>query len=224
MGERQRIWLPLSEAMRAFASVKLREDDILAHSAPFDRVRDPPMSPEQAMADFINSARTFNERLQAVNSAVWAMQQALIAGLIRGKFEARGIRAPASPKLVREQIPSQFFEGRPKLKWDRGSASNLGIAFEHVEVRRVAKVLSLVARSGRQEGRSEPGRPSKVDRVIKAINAVTARGEDLNAIKRKVAYNRIRAELTRTGIDVSIGFSDPVIQRALVLTLGKRGH
>jgi hypothetical protein len=67
------------------------------------------------------------------------------------------------------------------------------------------------------------GRPSKEEEIEEAINILLARGIDLTTMPRPNAYNAIKnCARTELKSNTKIGFSDPVIQRALFRRFGRR--
>jgi hypothetical protein len=67
------------------------------------------------------------------------------------------------------------------------------------------------------------GRPSKEEEIEGAINILLARGIDLTTMPRPNAYNAIKnCARTELKSNTKIGFSDPVIQRALFRRFGRR--
>ncbi|HLH11954.1 MAG TPA: hypothetical protein VKV77_08765 [Methylovirgula sp.] len=74
----------------------------------------------------------------------------------------------------------------------------------------------------KQVGPKPLGRPSKAAEIEAAIDALAADGIDLSKLARKDAYSRILQKAAKHGANVDVGFSIPVIQRALVRRYGPR--
>jgi len=74
----------------------------------------------------------------------------------------------------------------------------------------------------RQANRLPAGRPSKNKQINEAVDRLTAEGVDLSKLARKEAYSRIRRKGEELGANVTLGFSDPVIQRVLFERFGPR--
>ena len=69
----------------------------------------------------------------------------------------------------------------------------------------------------------EKGSPSKANEIAKAIDGLMAHGVDLTNMERPKARALIRTFASeKLNANVAIGYSDPVIQRALFLRFGKR--
>jgi hypothetical protein len=69
----------------------------------------------------------------------------------------------------------------------------------------------------------EPGRPSKSAEIERAIEILVANGGTLAKMPRTKAYRAVRECAARAlNSDTQIGFSDPVIQRALLNHFGPR--
>jgi hypothetical protein len=73
-----------------------------------------------------------------------------------------------------------------------------------------------------QKDRLPVGRPSKSEQINEAIAKLTSEGVDLSKLPRKEAYARIRQKGEELGANVSVGFSEPVIQRVLFERFGPR--
>ncbi len=74
----------------------------------------------------------------------------------------------------------------------------------------------------RRANRLPAGRPSKHMQINEAVDKLTAERVDLSKLPRKEAYSRIRRKSKELGANVSVGFSDPVIQRVLFERFGPR--
>jgi hypothetical protein len=67
------------------------------------------------------------------------------------------------------------------------------------------------------------GRPSKTPEIEQAIDILLARGVNLAKMLRPKAYDSVReCAASELNLDITIGFSDPVIQRSLFGRFGPR--
>jgi hypothetical protein len=70
---------------------------------------------------------------------------------------------------------------------------------------------------------AQRGRPTKLAEIEQAIEILLAKGVDLRGLPRPKAYKAVRqCAASELSSDINMGFSDPVIQRALFRRLGRR--
>jgi hypothetical protein len=70
---------------------------------------------------------------------------------------------------------------------------------------------------------AQRGRPTKTAEIEQAIDILLTKGVDLAGLPRPKAYKAVRqCAASELGSDINVGFSDPVIQRALFRRLGRR--
>ncbi len=128
------------------------------------------------------------------------------------------IAAKPTSGTSREPVPPFLFD-KPKAKCKAGTIEDFWSHFEAVGVQPLASSAPAVSK---QVGPMPPGRPSKSATIEAAIDALTAEGVDLSKLPRKDAYSRIRQKAAKLGANVEVGFSVPVVQRALVRRYGPR--
>ncbi|MFZ0557934.1 MAG: hypothetical protein WAM55_01435 [Methylovirgula sp.] len=128
------------------------------------------------------------------------------------------IAAELASGASREPVPPFLFD-KPNAKCDVGTNENFGSHFEAV---RVQPLASSARAAIKQVAPTPPGRPSKSATIEAAIDALTAEGVDVSKLSRKDAYSRIREKASKLGANVEVGFSVPVVQRALVRRYGPR--
>ena len=115
-------------------------------------------------------------------------------------------------------VPGVLFDQR-YVRWESSAVADGVRSFGDVMV---VPAESLAAEA-QPAPRRKPGRGSKIDQVLQAIRALQIAGINLNAMKRRDAYKAVR-NYARDNLDADMenGFSDPVIQRALVRSVGTR--
>lgn len=148
------------------------------------------------------------------------MRKALVQRLRDSKLEAWGVQSAPKQKLNLERIQSHFFSDA-KINWNRNRISNFGVIYVAVGICR-----SVPAPNNKNILSSKNpslGRPSKASDVERAIDLLIERHVDVAAMPRPNAYRAIRRCAERDlKANTSIGFSDPVIQRALQRRFGPR--
>jgi hypothetical protein len=157
----------------------------------------------------------------------WEMQSQLLQRLSLGQLQAAGIRTKPDLGERPEPIPAFMFDGA-KVGWAKSTVENYGRRFEGVTVTRPE---TAERRPGEQAAstpnppvKRPPGRQSKEAEIREAISALQAAGADLASQPRPDAYALIK-EYARDhlGANISIGYSDPVLQRVLLRLFGTRG-
>jgi hypothetical protein len=214
--------VPLKEAPWHFAPQRLKRE--------LDRVRSLPSQPipvqktEDGLEAFLMMVRGFqalSEDSRKRNKPFWEMQEVLRQRLYAGKLDAFGIKTKPEPGKGPQKIEPFIFKDNPKINWGKNTVENFGQKFEGIEVSRrtVARQISPPP----IDESKETGRPSKAPEIMNAIQSLVAKGIDLNAMPRALAYDKIRrfAE-EELGLNTRIGYSDPVIQRCLIRSVGKR--
>jgi len=148
------------------------------------------------------------------------MQKELLRKLHESKLEAWGVQSGPEQKRELERIPSHFFLD-PQVKWSRNIVSNHGVTYYGVGVcrsRRAFKNADVARLTNPSRGRR-----SKATEIERATALLDSRGVQLATMQRSNAYEVIRKCAARDlKANVSIDFSDPVIQRALHGRFGPR--
>ena len=150
------------------------------------------------------------------------MREHLLQKLREGKLEACGVESAPNQKRHLEVLPEHFFVDA-KIKWDGNKVTNFGVTYSAVRVRR--PIASEATPKAIEEGPSlsrARGRPSKTPEVERAIDHLLERGVALAKIPRPDAYKAVRKAANELKYNTEIGFSDPVVQRALSRRFGPR--
>jgi hypothetical protein len=156
----------------------------------------------------------------------WEMQSHLLQRLSRGQLQAMGIRTKPDLGERPEPIPAFMFDGA-KVGWAKSTVENYGRRFEGVSVTRSETDERMpgepAASTLKPPVKRLPGRQSKEAEIRQAISGLQAKGTDLASQPRPKAYELIR-EYARDqlGANISIGYSDPVLQRVLLRLFGSR--
>ena len=151
------------------------------------------------------------------------IRDALIEKLQNGTVRALGIETKPKNTRSEVEVAAYFFEDKPNISWERSVIENFGIRYEHVRVfdgRALGR--GLVEKPMVPTPSSAAGRPSKKVEIEQVIASIVSKRIAIETMARKAAYSIIRDEAGAMGIDTSIGYSDPVIQRALLTRFGKR--
>lgn len=144
--------------------------------------------------------------------------RAHVAGMLHsGELEAFGIQVSPAPSAEPEPVPRHMFSDALKINWANSRIKKSGREYEEIEVRRTRPIAPKATPASRRNGR-----PTKQDEILEIIDEITRSGFDLNSIKREPACDRIRAEAVKRNLNISIGYSDPVLKRALTVKLGPR--
>jgi hypothetical protein len=214
--------IPLSEAAWHFAPKNLKVELDRVRSLPAQTIKTPKAeTPAEAIKAVFETIGNFTEHLGNRHQPIWEMQTLLLQQLSKGKFEAFGIMT--KPEIGRDlqRIPTFIFENSSKVKWEQNAIENVGHKFEAIKVRRAGSGSVKFSPIGKSL--KEKGRPSKADEINKAIDGLLAQGMDLANMERPRAQGKIkkyaRDELKA---NTNVGYSKPVIQRALFLRFGKR--
>jgi hypothetical protein len=149
-----------------------------------------------------------------------ARHEDILRQLRESKLEAFGVQSAPIQKRNFERIRSHFFMDA-EVNWNRNSISNFGVTYTAVGVCRsvsAPKIKSIASPTSLSRGR-----PSKASEIERAIDLLTAEGEELATMPRPDAYEAVRQCAKRSlRADVAIGFTDPVIQRVLFRRFGPR--
>jgi hypothetical protein len=115
--------------------------------------------------------------------------------------------------MGRDRAPAFFFDKR-ESQCEAGTIENSRLPFEAIghAPRAVNKPF----------GPTPAGRPSKNAEIEAAIDKLISEGINLSKLPRKDAHSRICHTAARLGANVEVGFSAPVIRRALVRRYGPR--
>jgi hypothetical protein len=214
--------IPLDEAAWHFASPKAKDELQRAQSQPLSNVR------TEEPKDRIDAFKKLQDMLGALidyavdrNEPIWKMQRHLIRRLHDGRLEAFGVRTKPEIGREPEKIPEFIFD-RPKVRWGARTIENFGQKYEGVGVRQHAAIAVAVQSPVKTEPPST-GRPSKAAEIEKVINLLIRRGVRLQDMPRAAAYDEIKkCAKKELKANIELGYSDPVILRCLVRTLGKR--
>ena len=153
---------------------------------------------------------------------LWAMQKSLVQKLEVGKLEACGVQSSPKQKRTLEVLPEHFFVDA-KINWAENKVTNFGVTYGSVRVRRpiASEARPKAIEEGPLPSRAR-GRPSKTPEVERAIDHLLERGVALAKMPRPDAYKAVRKAANELKYNTQIGFSDPVVQRALSRRFGPR--
>jgi hypothetical protein len=115
-----------------------------------------------------------------------------------------------------------MFSDATKVNWANSRVKKSGRLYEEVMVRWAASEAPTHAVQGQTSAPRPNGRPTKQDEIHRLIDEIGEAGFDLNSIKREPACDFLRAEAEKRGFNTTIGYSDPVLKRALMFKLGPR--
>jgi hypothetical protein len=168
---------------------------------------------------------TFNDMIEGLkkwSAPELAMEASLLEKLQEGKLEAFGVQTAPKQSREFESIPSHFFLDA-KINWYGNKLTNFGVTYTAVRIRRLITSQSTQkAIEGVPVRSAARGRPSKTPEVERAIDHLLEKGVALAKIPRPDAYKAVRKAANNLKYNTEIGFSDPVIQRALSRRFGPR--
>jgi len=218
-GDFEFVWL--WEAPERFGPKKL----IVASRA--ENVVRPFKQPTEFPDKFEDRMAQFSDILKQVFPPKPATEElrAVVAEMLSsGELEAFGIQVRPSPGVEPELVPRHMFSDPLKVNWDNSRIKRSGREYEEIEVRRsVAKAPEPPAPAARSQRAPRPnGRPTKQEEIHALIDEITKGGFDLNSINREPACDLLRAEAKKRGLNPAIGYSDPVLKRAINLKIGPR--
>jgi hypothetical protein len=150
---------------------------------------------------------------------------AIIAEMIQdGELEAFGIQLKPAAGLEPERVPLHMFSDPLRVNWDGSRVKRSGREYEQIKVRRRVEQTSepSVPPPIKSHQPRPNGRPTKQDEIHRVIDEIAEAGFDLNSINREPACHLIRTEAIKRGLNTAIGYSDPVLKRAINLKLGPR--
>jgi hypothetical protein len=151
--------------------------------------------------------------------------RAVVAEMIyAGELEAIGIQVAPAPSLEPEPVPRHMFSDPLKINWGNSRIKKSGREYEEIEVRWSVAPTPPPPTSAMTKplGPRPNGRPTKQDEIHGLIDEITDGGFDLNSTTRKQACDFLCAEAEKRGFNTAIGYSDPVLKRALTFKLGPR--
>jgi hypothetical protein len=170
-----------------------------------------------------------------------SLKEDLVDRLYAGQLRAIGVENAS--RGGPDYIPKYYFLKTAEMDWDKSIVAALGKEFHHVTVcsegdqaHKVFAVTGLadplliqpqlepVPQAPPTDGSpAKPGRPSKADEIEQAIDILLKNGIDLAAMPRPKACEAVKkcAE-SELKSNTRVGFSVPVIQRALFGRFGRR--
>jgi hypothetical protein len=223
--------IPLKDAPWAFASKRLRSTRYAAQetsgkskksqlsSTELEAIQTNPAEASKLMLETFNE---IFEGLKKSSAPELAMAASLLQKLQEGKLEAFGVQLAPKQSREFESIPSHFFLDA-KINWNGNKLTNFGVTYTAVRIRR--PIASEAAPKAIEEGPSPSGargRPSKTPEVERAIDYLLEKGVALAKIPRPDAYKAVRKAANELKYNTEIGFSDPVVRRALSRRFGPR--
>jgi hypothetical protein len=160
-----------------------------------------------------------NNARREINSK---MTDYLFESLRSGRLIAQGIQTKPVIGHEKKIIPEFLFED-PQIDLEKNAIENFGQRYEGVRIHQPKGGIGSTASLPRASASlARTGRPSKQGEIERAIDAVTSEGIALSQIPRKTARDMVRQKAKELGSNTDLGFSDPVIQRALVARFGRR--
>lgn len=208
----------LREAPEAFGP------DALVAQSQAEREVKPFVAPTEIPDKLEDRIAQFGDMLKQLippTPATWELQ-AHVADLIwSGDLVAFGIQVAPTPGAEPELIPRHMFSDPAKVNWGNSRIKKSGRAYEDVMVRWAHEIQSQPAQDGPPAPRPN-GRPTKQEEINALIDEIGAEGVNLNSMKREQACDLLRAEAEKRGLNPAIGYSDPVLKRAITFKLGPR--
>jgi hypothetical protein len=214
--------ISLENAPWAFAPPRLRNERFRAaeradEAAKSSKWGSKPTSGKAAetFESFAKGLGEIVEDLRIRSAPELAMRQHLLKKLREGKLEACGVQFAPKQKSQLESIPEHFFVDA-KINWNGNKVTNFGVTYTAVRVQRpVAREAAPKAIGEGPLPSGVRGRPSKTPEVERAIDHLLEKGVALAKIPRPAAYKAVRKAANELKYNTEIGFSDPVVQRAL---------
>ena len=147
------------------------------------------------------------------------MKAWLVSELRNGRLIGLGqLDEPGNTSGI-EVVPAFFFDPG-NLDWSTSAAITADRRFTKIRI--VDASNMLFANNSVDGEKRSPGRPSKIEKIDEAIEALRRDG-DLNRFPRAVAIDKVLEHLKCSmEVDVSIGCSRDVIQRAIKRICGVR--
>jgi len=215
--------LTLSEAAWAFAPPHLRAEARRDKRPNLPDVH-PGLTQEEAKALLPPLFQGATDYFVLLSAPIREMREKLLEKLRKRSVMALGIETKPSLSRVPIDIPSHMFADFPKINWERSTIENFGLRYEHVRIyhRDESCGCLLQSRPAAPMPTNAAGRPSKESEIGAAISRIADKGIRIASMPRKAAYELVRNEATAMNRDTSVGYSDPVIQRALSRRFGKR--
>jgi hypothetical protein len=201
------------------ASEKSKKSQLAELEGRKKRASQNPAEVSKVMLDTFNDIA---EGLKKWSAPELAMEVSLLEKLQDGKLQAFGVQSAPKQSREFETIPSHFFLDA-KINWSGNKLTNFGVTYTAVRIRPpIAGEAAPKAIEEEPVPSGARGRPSKAPEVERAIDHLLEKGVALAKIPRPAAYNAVRKAANELKYNTEIGFSDPVVQRALSRRFGPR--
>lgn len=162
----------------------------------------------------LGSFSTWTSLLAERDAYVREIQRDMHDEICGGDLIAIGFLTSSQHRDSPEIISPDFFHDA-KIAWANSSVETLGRRYEGVRIIPAHFVEPTLGEARR------PGRPSKSDEIGRVIQTLHLDQPDLGTIDRKTACQLVREHAeSQHNANTKIGYSDPVILRALI---GKYG-
>lgn len=209
--------LPLSEALNAFTKEITAPEELLNYKEVLENIS----NEEDPISRFFDGLSKASKLYLSYNNFQNQKKELLLKKIRERKLFAYGRRTLPTIGRYVERIDSDLFRS-PIINFSSSTVENAGHRFEIVEIERAKQNYIEVEPRDIQPGPYGPGRPSKAIFIEEAIEALTNRGVDISRLPRKTAYNMVRDQIEKSGVNIDIGFSNTVIQKIIYRKYGRR--